>query len=109
MNPETDSINIALAAIPNSGKTTLFNHLTSASQTTGNWPGVSVEKKSGHFTLNEYTINLMDLPGAYALSPVTEEEQVVRDYFLQSPPDIILNILDARQRPSHGGGCEYDR
>lgn len=96
MDPKPDSINIAIAAIPNSGKTTLFNHLTGASQTTGNWPGVSVEKKSGHFTLDGYTINLIDLPGAYALSPVTEEEQVVRDYFLQSPPDIILNILDAR-------------
>lgn len=96
MNPAAESVAIALAAVPNSGKTTLFNRLTGSSQITGNWPGVSVEQKIGSFTLGEYTISLIDLPGAYAFSPVTEEEQVVRDYFLQSPPDIILNILDAR-------------
>ncbi len=96
MSQATKPVTVALAAIPNSGKTTLFNRLTGSSQTTGNWPGVSVEQKSGNFTLGEYTVTLTDLPGAYALSPTTEEEQVVRDYFLHSPPDIILNILDAR-------------
>jgi len=96
MNMAIKSVTVALAAIPNSGKTTLFNNLTGSSQTTGNWPGVSVEQRSGRFTLRKYCITLIDLPGAYALSPVTEEEQVVRDYFLQSPPDVILNLLDAR-------------
>ncbi|RLC22665.1 MAG: ferrous iron transport protein B [Deltaproteobacteria bacterium] len=96
MNKTEASVTIALAAIPNSGKTTLFNRLTGSGQATGNWPGVSIEQKSGSFVLGEYSINLIDLPGAYALSPVTEEERVVRNYFLQSPPDIILNILDAR-------------
>ncbi|MBW2659463.1 MAG: ferrous iron transport protein B [Deltaproteobacteria bacterium] len=96
MNPVSKPVTVALASIPNSGKTTLFNRLTGSSQTTGNWPGVSVEQKSGTFTLGEYTITLTDLPGAYALSPVTEEEQVVRDYFLQTPPDVIFNIIDAR-------------
>ena len=96
MSQATESVTIALGSIPNSGKTTLFNRLTGANQTTGNWPGVSVEQKSGSFTLGEYSITLIDLPGAYALSPVTEEEQVVRNYFLRSPPDIVLNILDAR-------------
>ena len=95
MNPTVEPITIALASIPNSGKTTLFNRLTGSSQSTGNWPGVSVEQKSGLFPLGEYSVTLIDLPGAYALSPVTEEEQVVRDYFLNSPPDIILNVLDA--------------
>lgn len=96
MRQTTEPVTVALASIPNTGKTTLFNRLTGSNQTTGNWPGVSVEQKSGSFTLGEYTVTLIDLPGAYALSPVTEEEQVVRDYLLQSPPDIILNILDAR-------------
>ena len=96
MNKTEASVTIALAAIPNSGKTTLFNRLTGSGQATGNWPGVSIEQKSGSFVLGEHSINLIDLPGAYALSPVTEEERVVRNYFLQSPPDIILNILDAR-------------
>lgn len=89
-------ITVALSAIPNTGKTTLFNRLTGANQSTGNWPGVSVEKKSGLFTLGEYDIELIDLPGAYSLSPVTEEEKVVRRFFLETPPDIVLNILDAR-------------
>ena len=93
MSLATKPVTVALAAIPNSGKTTLFNRLTGSSQTTGNWPGVSVEQKSGTFTLGEYCITLTDLPGAYALSPVTEEEQVVRDYFIQSPPDIILDYV----------------
>ncbi len=96
MSQKVEPVTIALAAIPNSGKTTLFNRLTGSSQSTGNWPGVSVEKKSGSLTLGEYSTTLIDLPGAYALSPVTEEEKVVRDYFLNSPPDIILNVLDAR-------------
>jgi len=87
---------VALSSIPNTGKTTLFNVLTGSSQSTGNWPGVSIEKKHGHMTLGEFKIQLIDLPGAYALLPSTEEESVVRDFFLKTPPDIVLNILDAR-------------
>ncbi len=89
-------VTVALSAIPNTGKTTLFNRITGASQSTGNWPGVSVERKSGRFTLGEYQVELVDLSGAYALSPVTEEERVVRHYFMDDPPDLVLNILDAR-------------
>ncbi|HEC18337.1 MAG TPA: ferrous iron transport protein B [Gammaproteobacteria bacterium] len=96
MSKQASTVTIALSSIPNTGKTTLFNRLTGASQSTGNWPGVSVQKKTGHFTLGEYSVDLVDLPGAYAMSPVTEEETVVRDYFLQTPPDVILNLLDAR-------------
>jgi len=87
---------VALSSIPNTGKTTLFNLLTGSSQSTGNWPGVSIEKKHGYMILGEYQIQLIDLPGAYALLPSTEEERVVRDFFLKTPPDIVLNILDAR-------------
>jgi len=87
---------VALSAIPNTGKSTLFNRLTGGHQSTGNWPGVSVEKKSGRFELGEFEVELVDLPGAYSLSPVTEEEKVVHDFFLGTPPDLVLNILDAR-------------
>ena len=87
---------VALSSIPNTGKTTLFNLLTGSRQSAGNWPGVSIEKKSGHMTLGEYQIQLIDLPGAYALLPSTEEEQIVRNFFLNTPPDVVLNILDAR-------------
>ena len=92
----SNAVTVALSAIPNTGKTTLFNRLTGAHQSTGNWPGVSVERKVGHFTLGEHQVELVDLPGAYALAPVSEEERVVRRYFLESPPDLVLNILDAR-------------
>ncbi|RTZ73275.1 MAG: hypothetical protein DSZ02_07565 [Gammaproteobacteria bacterium] len=87
---------VALSAIPNTGKSTLFNRLTGGHQSTGNWPGVSVEKKSGRFGLGEFEVELVDLPGAYSLSPATEEEKVVRNFFLESPPDLVLNLLDAR-------------
>jgi len=91
-----NAVTVALSAIPNTGKTTLFNRLTGAHQSTGNWTGVSVARKSGRFTLGEHQVELVDLPGAYALAPVSEEERVVRRYFLESPPDLVLNILDAR-------------
>ncbi len=92
----TDRVTVALSAIPNTGKTTLFNRLTASNQSTGNWPGVSVERKTGRFTLGEYDVELVDLPGAYSLSPATQEERIVARYFLEDPPDVVLNLLDAR-------------
>jgi ferrous iron transport protein B len=90
------NITIAICSIPNTGKSTLFNKLTGAHQAVGNWAGVSVEKKTGHFKLNGYNINLIDLPGAYSITPTSIEETVVRDYLLKTPPDYIINIIDAR-------------
>ncbi len=55
-----------------------------------------MERKSAQFSLGEYQVELVDLPGAYALSPVTEEERVVRYYFMDDPPDLVLNILNAQ-------------
>ncbi len=86
---------VALCAAPNTGKTTLFNRLTGANQTVGNWPGVTVTKKVGRFRLDGHDIELVDLPGAYSLSATTLEERVARDYLLQSPPDAVINIVDA--------------
>jgi ferrous iron transport protein B len=87
---------VALAAIPNAGKTTLFNRLTGSNQSVGNWPGVSIQKAVGRLTLGEYDVELVDLPGAYSITPTSEEERIVRDYFLEDPPTVVLNILDAR-------------
>lgn len=85
---------IALAGNPNSGKTTLFNALTGSRQYVGNWPGVTVEKKSG-FVKGHSELELIDLPGIYSMSPYSLEEVVARDYLIDEKPDVILNIIDA--------------
>ena len=88
------SIRIGLAGNPNSGKTTLFNALTGATQYVGNWPGVTVEKKSGKLKGNK-EIEIIDLPGVYSLSPYTLEEVVTRRFLIDDHPDAIINIVDA--------------
>jgi ferrous iron transport protein B len=88
-------VTLAISAIPNSGKTTLFNRLTGANQTVGNWPGVSVEKKVGRLSLDGYHVRIVDLPGAYSITPSSLEEEIVRNFFLDSPPDMILNVVEA--------------
>lgn len=88
------SITIALAGNPNCGKTTLFNDLTGSNQYTGNWPGVTVEKKEGRYKRDK-NIAIMDLPGIYSLSPYTPEEIVSRDYLLNGGADVVVNIVDA--------------
>ncbi|MCL1930196.1 MAG: ferrous iron transport protein B, partial [Treponema sp.] len=84
----------ALAGNQNSGKTTLFNQLTGLNQHVGNFPGVTVEQKSGEIT-GYKDASIVDLPGIYSLSPYTSEEIVTRDFLLKQKPDGIINILDA--------------
>lgn len=86
-------ITIAVAGNPNSGKTTLFNALTGSNQYVGNWPGVTVEKKEGVLTGFPEVV-LVDLPGIYSLSTNSLEEELARDYLLESNPDAIINIVD---------------
>ena len=88
------SINIALAGNPNCGKTTLFNDLTGTNQYTGNWPGVTVEKKGGKYRRDK-EVEITDLPGVYSLSPYTPEEVVTRDFLLSGSPNVVVNIVDA--------------
>ena len=85
---------IALVGNPNSGKTSLFNELTGANQSVGNWPGVTVEKKEGRLKRHPDII-LQDLPGIYSLSPYSPEEMIARDYLLDGSSSGILNIIDA--------------
>lgn len=90
---------IALAGNPNSGKTTLFNAITGKIEHVGNWPGVTVEKKEGDIkqNLNPRNENLVvvDLPGAYSMSPFTSEEAITKDFVQNEKPDVIINIVDA--------------
>ena len=83
----------ALAGNQNCGKTTLFNALTGANQHVGNFPGVTVDQKSG--TIRGTSHQVVDLPGIYSIRPYTQEEIVTRDFILKSKPDAILNIVDA--------------
>lgn len=84
---------IALVGNQNSGKTTLFNLLTGTNQKIGNWPGVTIERKTGK--IKDLNYDLIDLPGIYSLSPYTIEEEVSRKYILEEKPDVIINIIDA--------------
>lgn len=88
-------INIALAGNPNCGKSTLFNELTGARQTIGNFPGVTVERYEGQTQYQGRKITFIDLPGVYSLSSFSDEERVAAEYLTQENPDLIINIVDA--------------
>ena len=83
----------ALVGNPNSGKTTLFNALTGSNQYIGNWPGVTVEKKSGHL-IGHPEVEILDLPGLYSLSANSLEEKIASKALTENPPDAIINIVD---------------
>lgn len=92
--PEGQEIKIALAGNQNSGKTTLFNQLTGSNQHTGNFPGVTVDRKDGYIR-NYPKAKITDLPGIYSLSPYSNEEIVTRDFLLNENLDCIINIVDS--------------
>ncbi len=91
----SSDITIALAGNPNCGKSALFNTLTGIRQKTGNWPGVTVERKEGHFSFDDNTITAIDLPGIYSLDASSLDEKVTRDYLLSHDADLIINVVDA--------------
>lgn len=92
--PKGTKLTFALAGNQNCGKTTLFNQLTGANQHVGNFPGVTVDRKSGSIKQNENTL-VTDLPGIYSLSPYTSEEIVSRKFIMEEKPTGIINIVDA--------------
>ena len=86
---------IALAGNPNCGKTSIFNALTGARQHIGNYPGVTVESKSGEFSIGELEIKIIDLPGVYSLSSSSPEESIVFDELTAGGIDLIVNVIDS--------------
>jgi ferrous iron transport protein B len=88
-------LHIALAGNPNTGKSTIFNALTGAHQHVGNWPGVTVEKKTGRFTYNDQEIEVTDLPGTYGLSAYSIDERIARDFLVKNKPDVTVIVVDS--------------
>ncbi len=86
---------IGVVGNPNCGKTTLFNALTGAKQRVGNWPGVTVDRKTGKYKHAGKDIEVVDLPGIYSLAASSMDEEIARDYILSKGADLIVNIIDA--------------
>ena len=94
MRRNTD-LTIAVAGNPNAGKTTVFNRLTGSRQHTGNWPGKTIERKSGWYKHAGMWIEVVDLPGTYSLAAYSEEEIVARDFLLEGKADVVVVVVDA--------------
>ena len=88
-------LTLALAGQPNVGKSTVFNALTGLNQHVGNWPGKTVEQKTGRFDHHGRRISLIDLPGTYSLTSGSEEERVTRDYLIEQPPAVVIAVVNA--------------
>jgi len=93
--PASGSLTIAIAGNPNCGKSALFNAFTGVRQTTGNWPGVTVERKEGRMELDGMETRVIDLPGIYSLDAASMDERVTRDYLLSRDANLIVNLVDA--------------
>ena len=89
------SIRVALVGNPNCGKTSLFNIASGSHEHVGNYSGVTVDAKEGHFQFKGYDITLVDLPGTYSLSAYSPEELYVRKNLLENMPDVVVNVVDA--------------
>src|SRR5512134_3074814 len=86
---------LALAGQPNVGKSTLFNFLTGLNQHVGNWPGKTVERKEGTFTIQGREYGIVDLPGTYSLTANSPEELITREFILRQQPDLVIAIVNA--------------
>lgn len=92
---------VALAGQPNAGKSTVFNLLTGLSQHVGNWPGKTVEQRSGTHAHEELLLEIVDLPGTYSLTAASQEEVVAREFLIRSQPDAVIAVINAAQLERH--------
>ena len=86
---------VGLAGQQNAGKSTTFNMLTGANQHIANYPGVTVDKKSGYYRYQDTRTEVVDLPGTYSLTSYSLEERVTRDFLIREKPDVVVNVVDA--------------
>ena len=93
--PPKKRLKIALAGNPNTGKSTLFNALTGGRQSIGNWPGKTVEKKTGKLKHGNASADIIDLPGIYSITPYSIEEAIARNFIVEEGPDVVIDIVDA--------------
>ncbi len=92
---ERQELIIGLIGNPNCGKTTLFNLLTGIRQKVGNWPGVTVERKTGRVLAGQMEVEMVDLPGLYSLIVQSPDEAVAKDYLTSGEPGVVINVVDA--------------
>ncbi len=92
--PDADLV-VALAGNPNTGKSSIFNALTGASQHVGNWPGKTVASAHGTCTANGVTLDIVDLPGTYSLDAASPEEVIARNHLISGEPDVVVVVVDA--------------
>ena len=101
ISPKTLTPQIALVGNPNVGKSTIFNYLTGLNQKIGNYPGVTVDKKSGSVQIDGETFEILDLPGTHSLFPNSEDEiiahRVLNHTHLEARPDHVLMVIDSSQ------------
>lgn len=95
------SLKIALTGNPNSGKTSLFNRLTGATQKVGNWGGVTVELKEGTARFGKDQVTIIDLPGTYSLCTCSMDEQVARNFIVDEKPDVVVDVIDTTNLERH--------
>jgi ferrous iron transport protein B len=88
-------LTIALVGQPNVGKSTVFNMLTGLNQHVGNWPGKTVEQKTGRFSHDGTALDIVDLPGTYSLTANSEEERITREYLVTERPDVVMAVVNA--------------
>lgn len=86
---------VAVAGCPNAGKTSMFNQLTGARQKVGNWPGQTVEKYTGKFTVEGTAFDAVDLPGTYGLVAISEEEAIAATFLAEERPDVVVTVVDS--------------
>jgi ferrous iron transport protein B len=92
---QTETYTIGLAGNPNCGKTTMFNAITGAHQHVGNWPGVTVEKKSGKVHVGDVVLDMVDLPGTYSLTSYSDDERAARNFLTDDHPHAVITVLNA--------------